>query len=196
MSLKTFRPPFRPVAPLNAFNQPSTFPDASRDALFCSSSRSVVFRSIGMLSLIVLLIGAPLLGGCKPPADPVAQKDEKEKSPSGIFGKSTQDIGEYDPDAGAEVSDGKMKQPSALNPLGALNAYKPAIEKISRMQILQAVNLFQAEFGRYPKDYDEFMEKIIKRNGIKLPVLPGDWKYQYDVANHELLIVKEKSDDE
>ena len=39
------------------------------------------------------------------------------------------------------------------------------------------------------------MEKIIKRNGIKLPVLPGDWQYQYDVANHELLIVKARSDE-
>ena len=149
----------------------------------------------GMLVLAVGLTSSLLLVGCKPPAKQQPEP-EKETSKSGIFGKTTQEIGEYDPDAGLEVSDGKMKEPSPLNPLGALNAYKPAIEKISRMKILQAVNLFQAEFGRYPRDYDEFMEKIIKRNGIKLPVLPGDWQYQYDVANHELLIVKAKPDDE
>ena len=159
-----------------------------------SSARSGVFW-FRPLTLAILLIVPLMLVACKPSGDGAEQGDQKETSKTGIFGKTTQEIGEYDPEAGAEVSDGKMKEPHPLNPLGPLNAYKPAIEKISRMQIQQAVNLFQAEFGRFPKDYDEFMEKIIKRNGIKLPVLPGDWQYQYDVANHELLIVKARSDE-
>lgn len=43
---------------------------------------------------------------------------------------------------------------------------------------------------RYPKDHEEFMTQIIKANNINLPVLPGGRKYQYDVENHELVIIE------
>jgi hypothetical protein len=34
------------------------------------------------------------------------------------------------------------------------------------------------------------MTRIIKANNIKLPVLPGDGKYAYDVENHKLEVVR------
>ena len=58
------------------------------------------------------------------------------------------------------------------------------------MYVEHALDLFNASEGRYPKDYDEFMTRIIKANNIKLPVLPGQWKYAYDVENHKLEVVK------
>jgi hypothetical protein len=117
-----------------------------------------------------------------------AEPDSKENS--GIFGKRTQEIGEFDSKSGAKVSDGTMEPAHPLNPLGALKAYGPTLEKISKMYIEQAINLFHAEHGRYPKDHDEFMELIIKANDIQLPVLPGKAQYQYDVENHELVIIE------
>ena len=33
------------------------------------------------------------------------------------------------------------------------------------------------------------MEKIIKANQIQLPLLPGGKRYQYDEANHALVVV-------
>ena len=49
------------------------------------------------------------------------------------------------------------------------------------MAIEHAVKLFEATNARYPKDHEEFMSEIIKANNIKLPQLPADREYKYDV---------------
>lgn len=114
-------------------------------------------------------------------------EDQTKKSPNSIVGKTTQNIGEYDAKAGANVSDSKIR---ATDPITApVMAYGPMLEQISKSHIDAAVNLFHANEDRYPKDLDEFMEKIIKPNNIKLPVLPGGKLYQYDVENHKLVVV-------
>lgn len=123
-----------------------------------------------------------LLGGCMKPLDQQVQKD-----PNSIIGKKTQDITAFDPNAGAVVSDSKV---NVTNPItGPLEAYRPMIEQISKTQIDAAVNIFYATEGRYPASLEEFMELIIKPNNIQLPVLPGGKKYQYDVANHKLVVI-------
>ena len=122
-----------------------------------------------------------LCSGCVP------QKAEEKPKPKPIVGETTQDIGEFDPDAGEEVSDGKVE----LNMVtGAAGAYGPLVEKVSNIAIVQAVNLFNAAEGRYPKDHEEFMSKVIKRNNIRLPMLPHGSAYKYDVENHALVVVK------
>jgi len=82
-----------------------------------------------------------------------------------------------------------MKPVNPLNPIGGLNAYKPTVERLMKLQVQRALGFFQATEGRYPKDHNEFMEKVIRANQIKLAVLPGNWVYQYDVQNHELVVV-------
>jgi hypothetical protein len=111
-----------------------------------------------------------------------------KKSPDSIVGKTTQNIGEFKPEAGAKVSDSKIHATDVAS--AGLASYGPMLEKISKLEIEHAVNLFHASEDRYPKDYDEFMTRIIKENNIKLPVLPGTLKYQYDVQNHKLEIVE------
>lgn len=111
-----------------------------------------------------------------------------QKSPNSIIGKKTQDIAEFDPNAGAKVSDSKVKVTDPIT--GPLQAYGPAVEQISKIQVTDALNKFNALEGRYPNSYDEFMTRIIKEWGIKLPVLPGNKKYQYDVENHRLEVVE------
>ena len=116
-----------------------------------------------------------------------------EKSPNSIIGKKTQDIGQFDPAAGKEVSDSKVK--ISTNDITApvtspLMAYGPALEQISKSHIEHALNLYNASEGRYPATYEEFMTHIIKANNIQLPVLPFGHKYEYDVPNHKLVVVK------
>ena len=74
--------------------------------------------------------------------------------------------------------------------------YGPAVQKISKLGIEKALGFFNATHGRYPKDHEEFMEKIIKANDIQLPVLPGGRQYQYDVENHKLVVVAGEPDSE
>jgi hypothetical protein len=112
---------------------------------------------------------------------------QTQKSPNSIIGKTTTDIGQFDPNAGQKVSDSKIH---ATDPItSGTSAYGPMLERISKTHIEHAVRLFEGENGRYPKDYEEFMEKIIKANKIELPVLPGGKKYQYDEVNHALVVV-------
>lgn len=128
--------------------------------------------------------------GCAEP-DSVTQAPEKTGTATGIFHQKTDDIGEFDPAAGREVSDGKIDEDRLATPLiGGLAAYGPLVEQTSKLQIQHAINLFHAANDRYPKDHAEFMQQIIKANRIQLPVLPAEAEYQYDVENHELVVVK------
>lgn len=113
---------------------------------------------------------------------------DTKKKDKGIIGKKTQDIGVFDPNAKQEISDSKVKADDPL--LYGAQAYGPMMEQVSKLGIEHSVNLFYATEGRYPKDHDEFMQRIIKENNIQLPVLPFHAQYQYDVENHKLVVVK------
>ena len=117
--------------------------------------------------------------------------NQAKKDPNSIIGKTTDKVEKFDPNAKQEVSDSKVRVDAT--PMYALQAYRPMVEQITKAQIKHEVDLFNALEGRYPKDYDEFMTRIIKP-GIRLPVLPGGWKYAYDVENHELQVVKADTD--
>ena len=146
-----------------------------------------------MKTLTILLLGISIcVSGC---ADPYAADKPAEKKRENIIGKKTQDIGEFDADDD-DFAVRKDENPklNPINPLASMKAYGTILQKVSKMHIQQAVNLFQAEHGRYPKDHEEFMTKIIKQNNIELPVLPGKYAYQYDVKKHELVVVAAKEE--
>ena len=122
----------------------------------------------------------------KPKPAPAAKKE-----PQPILGKRTQDI----KDANAKLESGQARQAStrivARDPITLQgNAYVVAIGQIALGQIKQAVDLYQAENGRYPKDYNEFMEEIIKKNNISLPQLPPYQEYRYDADRHTLMVIE------
>lgn len=131
--------------------------------------------SLGWLALAAI----PALVGCG------ANKTEKTGS---IIGKTTQEIGEFNPQAGGKVSDSKVRVSDPI--LAGPQAYGPMVEQISKSHIAHALNLYQAEHGHYPKSHAEFMTEIIKKNKIGLPVLPGNMQYQYDVPNHKLVVIE------
>lgn len=140
------------------------------------------------LIFIACLVSCLFCFGCKKPKS-LAEKGE-EKSNTGIIGKKTDEVGEFDPAAGRKVKDPKVKNYNPLNPASSMRVLDSTNQRLAQMGITRAVELFHAAQGRYPKDHDEFMEKIIRENGIKLPVLSGKKEYQYDVQNHKLIVVE------
>ena len=139
-----------------------------------------------MRTLLPLLVVVSLCG-CWEQFEKQVQKD-----PNSIIGKTTQDISEFKPDAGLPVSDSKVQ---ITNPItGPLEAYGPMMEQLHKSYVKQALDLYRAEHDRYPANFEEFMRDIIQANNIRLPVLPGNARYQYDVANHrlEVVVVPEK----
>ncbi len=72
-------------------------------------------------------------------------------------------------------------------------AYFTVREKVVfQIQIPQAMQFYEAENGFAPKSHEDFMEKIIVANGIKLPELPVDAKYIYNVEEKELKVVRKR----
>lgn len=99
-------------------------------------------------------------------------------------------VGEFDPQGDKQEVDSSIRMSNPIT--GPLEAYQPLKQQVIGLGIDKAVSLFHALEGRYPKDLDEFMTKIIKQNHIKLPKLPSGQSYEYDAANHKLLIVEDK----
>jgi hypothetical protein len=126
----------------------------------------------------------------KPNARPAARP--KKPTDSGpIIGQRTSDI----KDANAELKTGKAQVGStrivARDPITIQgNAYVTMIGRISIDNMKHAVDLWHATNDRYPKDYDEFMNEIIKPNNIALPRLPPYQEYGYDANEHKLIILE------
>jgi hypothetical protein len=108
-----------------------------------------------------------------------------------IIGQRTQQIR----NANVELKQGKAEVGStkivAKDPITLSgNAHRALIGRAAVLAIQHAVDLFHAANDRYPKDYDEFMNEIIKANGIALPKLPPYQDYGYDSEEHKLIILE------
>ena len=147
-----------------------------------SMNTNSIFRAVSFGALVLVCISM----GCVKPGSDVAEKKDK---PEPILGKETQEIGEFNPDANRKLRDDK----EGVNMVNStMRGASHAIHEIARLQIKQSVEMFRAVEGRYPKSHEEFMEKVIKANGIKLPAPVTTAEYQYDVENHELLVVEKQ----
>ncbi len=58
--------------------------------------------------------------------------------------------------------------------------------------IPKALSLYKASEGQAPKTHDEFMEKIVQANQIKLPPLPPGHRYVYDAMTEQLMVERPK----
>jgi len=108
-----------------------------------------------------------------------------------IVGKRTQEIRNANLElqkGGAQVATTKITAKDPITLPG--NAYVTIIGRTSMMNIEHALDLYQAETGHFPKDYNEFMDVIIKANNIALPKLPYYQEYGYDEKAHKLLILE------
>ncbi len=123
-----------------------------------------------------------LLTGC---ADDMISTDPARNKPLRV--KGTDKIGEFKGDKQVVKPEVKITNPIT----GPLEAYEPLKQRLAALSLDHAVNLFHAVEGRYPKDYDEFMQRVIKENKIQLPEPAKGLHYEYDVENHKLLVVKD-----
>ena len=59
---------------------------------------------------------------------------------------------------------------------------------VFQIQVPQALNTYKAldPRGKGPKTTEDFMENVIKQNGIRLPELPSGQSYEYDPETEEL----------
>lgn len=77
-----------------------------------------------------------------------------------------------------------------VTPVKTLFAFKE--KAVFEIQIPQALTLFNASEGRNPTSHEEFMEKIVQANNIRLPELPEGHRYLYDPATNELMVERPK----
>jgi hypothetical protein len=108
-----------------------------------------------------------------------------------ILGRQTQDVRNAKTElekGGGQVASTRIVAKDPITLQG--NAYVSIIGQSSILSIQHAMDLYRATNGRYPKDYDEFMNEIIKANNIALPVLPPYQNYGYDEKEHKLIIIE------
>lgn len=94
------------------------------------------------------------------------------------------------------IKDGGVRAEMSIKSQGigiAADAYRTSVGKLSIIAVDQKMSFFQAEKDRKPKDYKEFMDKIIeagKPDGIQLPMLPYYQEYAYDPEAYELVVIE------
>ncbi|MGO9114850.1 MAG: hypothetical protein ACLP9L_37020 [Thermoguttaceae bacterium] len=70
-----------------------------------------------------------------------------------------------------------------------------AQETIVLQRIDEATKFYRAEHdGQPPKTQDEFMDRIIKANSIRLPTLPQGARYVYNPSTGELMVERPSND--
>jgi len=72
---------------------------------------------------------------------------------------------------------------------GNIRAMHRTEERLAFMNAQKALDMYKATHGRGPKTHDEYMNKIIKRNGIVLPELNEGEHYLYRPEKEELVVV-------
>ena len=115
-------------------------------------------KSIALLSLAALLIAA----GCKPSGD--SQSSTSTNSSGSVLQAPADYVGAL---GRAEQNAGKTVDIASLN---------------------QAIQMFQVDKGRFPKDLDELVqEKYLQ----KLPDAPYGTKLDYDASTGQVKVVKQ-----
>jgi hypothetical protein len=154
-----------------------------------------------ILAGIAVVIGLLMLGG---PADGVRKKpvDDAAAVPAGskpvetrkTVGKTTQNV----LDLPAALAQGAVRADAAAetgeSPLGvAAQAYRQSVATIGGLAVEQKLKLHEAEHGRRPATYGDFMSAIIAPgapDGIHLPMLPYYQEYAFDPETRGLVVVE------
>ena len=158
---------------------------AARVALW-PTCRRPLNEAIGLMLFFVLFVGC---NNYQPAPEPEAKTPPPAAEPAPAAKPAVQTATVMVPKKAA-VGVGKKGHYGKgiiATPLGSLFA---AEERINfEIQIPQAMKMFKALEGRAPKDTDEFMEKIIKPNRIRLPELPEGQRYWYDPKTEQLMVL-------
>jgi len=133
-----------------------------------------LYFTFSIASCVTIAGCEPMPTATNPPPPAVQTPTESVKAQVGVGAKGRS----LDNETGV----GKM----ISTPVSALFAVK---ERVAfDIQIPSALNLFRASEGRFPKSHEEFMEKIVKANQIKLPELPAGMVYRFNTELGELWV--------
>lgn len=92
------------------------------------------------------------------------------------------------PDKAATNTAGSNPLTAPADYVGAIGQAKKYSEKaIDLAQVKKAIQLFEAQEDRFPKDLNELVAKQYLQI---LPVLPTGMKYQYNAANGEIKAIR------
>ncbi|MFM7290861.1 MAG: hypothetical protein ACKOWG_04670 [Planctomycetia bacterium] len=145
---------------------------------------------LALLAGVLVLIGMSGTGTKKPPE--VAKPAPAPIQTRQTLKKTTQNVLELS----EAVAQGGVRADLSIKSQGlevASEAYRTSVGKLSIIAVDQKMNFFQAENDRKPKDYKEFMDRIIepgKPDGIMLPMLPYYQEYAYDPEAKELVVIE------
>lgn len=147
-------------------------------------------RSLMVPALLLSVMSFLCFCGCSGGTTSPKAKSTSRKTGTGLKPKFTKEIGEFNADEGKEQVESKVKYSNPIT--GPLEAFDPMKQKLAEVTVVQAVERIRAMEGRYPRDYDEFKAKVIDENGLRLPTLGVGKRYEYDVAEHRLIVVIEQ----
>jgi hypothetical protein len=127
----------------------------------------------------------------QPPAQPAPSQPAPQPPPAAANPPpATPPVTEKKAEVGVGKKGRGYGQGIVATPAASLFAVRERL--VFEVQIPQAMQLFEATEGRPPKDHDEFMEKIIKANNIKLPELPEGDRYRYYPKEKQLMVESPK----
>lgn len=154
------------------------------------AARNRIALALTIGSLGAILLGVSACDGSKTPA-----ANAKVKSRETIR-KTTQNVLKLS-DAlaqGGTLATGGGELGPSEGYLGATaQAYRSSVAKLAAGQVQQMMQIYDIQNNGPVKNYEEFMEFIIKKDkpdGIQLPMLPYYQEYAFDEANKQLVVVE------
>jgi hypothetical protein len=143
------------------------------------------------------------VAGCvDPPADPNSTSSATSSAPEAVTGgpiqtrktlnQKTQNVMRMEE---AIAAGGVLaEKPENDGGLGVIaGAYRSSVAKLGNIAVQQAMQMYNAEHGQMPENYDEFMKWIIKPgqpDGIELAMLPYYQEYSYDEQSGQLVVME------
>jgi hypothetical protein len=146
-------------------------------------------RTIRSCPLAVAAGLAAILVGCTEPPAPAARPPIETRK---TIGKTTQTVLEL---SRALADGGVLAEPGVMS--GGLDAITDAVRTssgtIGVLAVEQKLKLYEAENGRKPMRYEEFMSRIIAPgtpDSVSLPMLPYYQEWAYDPAAKKVMVVE------
>lgn len=88
----------------------------------------------------------------------------------------------------AAIDDKKRKGEATSLAGPIINARRSAEVFTESQPIIQAIQFFHAENGRYPKSHEEFMKKVVEYNKMRLPKVDEGYELIYHPEYHKVYI--------
>ena len=149
-----------------------------------------------LLSIVLLGVLGTLLLGCRHSSQPAAVTPTSASggpAPAGVVAMPSDTpvktvLEKAGKGSGKQGRSLDQHEGIYVTPVKALFSTKETI--VFDFQVKPAIDRYKAYEGHAPKNHEEFMEKIIKENSIKLPELPEGHKYVYDPMTETLMVEK------